>query len=109
MYIQMRYEWDARKNLLNQRRHAGISFEVAALAFEDPYCLVALDHVDETGEQRWHVLGFVPFHPGSGAVLLVVNVYRENHNGEEVIRIISARRAGPDEVRRYQAQDMDEI
>ena len=105
----MRYEWDARKNRLNQRKHAGISFEVAALALEDPHCLVERDRVDETGEQRWHALGFVPFHPGVGAVLFVVHVYREDHIGEEVIRIISARRAGPDDVRRYQAQEVDEI
>lgn len=29
----MRYEWDEKKNRLNQKKH-GISFEIAAVAFE---------------------------------------------------------------------------
>jgi uncharacterized DUF497 family protein len=52
MYIQVQYEWEERKNRLNQAKH-GISFEVAALAFEDEDCLVRLDRTGETGEQRW--------------------------------------------------------
>jgi uncharacterized DUF497 family protein len=40
-------------------------------------------------------------------VLLVVYVYREEHNGEEIIRIISARAAAKHEVRRYQKQTID--
>ena len=31
----MRYEWDERKNEQNQRKHRGISFELAVLVFED--------------------------------------------------------------------------
>jgi uncharacterized protein len=31
----MRFEWDEDKNESNQRKH-GISFETAALVFEDP-------------------------------------------------------------------------
>jgi uncharacterized protein len=61
------YEWDERKNRRNQRKHGGISFELAALAFEDENCLVTPDRADETGEQRWHALGTVqidqPFRP----------------------------------------------
>jgi uncharacterized DUF497 family protein len=55
----MRYEWDERKNRENQRKHDGISFELAALVFEDRDCLIELDRVDEAGEQRWHALGAV--------------------------------------------------
>src|SRR6266568_912216 len=50
LYIQVRYEWDEKKNRLNDKTH-GISFEVAALVFEDENCLVGLDLIDETGEQ----------------------------------------------------------
>jgi uncharacterized DUF497 family protein len=53
----VRYEWDQEKNRRNQRKHGGISFELAALALEDRSCLVGLDHVDESGEQRWHAIG----------------------------------------------------
>jgi uncharacterized DUF497 family protein len=42
-----------------------------------------------------------------GVVLLVVHVYREDCDGEEIIRIVSARRADKDEYRRYQEQTMD--
>ena len=51
LYIQMRYEWDEEKNRLNRKKHR-VSFEMAALAFEDERCLVRPDRVDETGEQR---------------------------------------------------------
>ena len=82
------------------------SFELAALVFEDTYCLVGLDRVDEKGEQRWHAIGTARIE--SDVVLLVVHTYREETaNGEEIIRIISARRAEKHEIRRYQEQAMD--
>jgi hypothetical protein len=103
----MRYEWDQRKNRENQRKH-GVSFELATLAFEDENCLLSLDRVDEMGEQRWHALGAVSLEPGSALILLVAHVLREeDRDGEEIIRIISARRAGKDDVRRYQEQEVD--
>ena len=102
-----RYEWDERKNRLNQRKHDGISFELAALVFEDERRLIGPDRVDETGELRWHALGAVEIEQGLGAVLLVVHAYREDDDGEETIRIISARRASKNDVRRYQEQTMD--
>jgi uncharacterized protein len=116
----MRYEWDERKNRENQRKH-GVSFELATLVFEDKRCLIGRDRVDETGEQRWHALGAVSLEPGTALILLVAHVYRhrrdedpspgipreEDRNGEETIRIISARRAGKNDVRRYQEQEVD--
>ena len=74
----MQYEWDEDKNRLNQRKH-GISFEVAALAFEDERCLVRLDRMDEAGEQRWHAIGAARIEPDAAVVLLVVHVYREEN------------------------------
>lgn len=111
----MHYEWDEAKNLRNQRKHGGISFEFAALAFEDERCLVYADRIDrKTEEQRWHAIGAAQIEPGAGAVLLVVHVYREDFRGEEIIRIperaatgISARAAEKHEIRRYQEQAMD--
>jgi len=102
----MRYEWDEVKNRLNQKKH-GISFEMAALVFEDEHCLVRMDRVDATGEQRWHAIGAVRLNAGRTVVLIVVHVYREEINGEEITRIISARRADKNDVRRYQGQEMD--
>ena len=45
----VRYEWDEEKNRRNQRKHGGISFELAALAFEDEHCLIGPDRVDKLG------------------------------------------------------------
>jgi uncharacterized DUF497 family protein len=103
----VRYEWDERKNRQNQRKHGGISFELASLVFEDPDCLIELDRVDEAGEQRWHALETISVRPEIGAVLLVVHAYREDNHGEEIIRNISARRADKYDFRRYQEQAVD--
>jgi hypothetical protein len=103
----VRYEWDTQKNLVNQRKHGGISFELATLVFDDTNCLVGLDRVDDSGEQRWHALGAVSLEPGISAVLLVVHAYREDRDGEEIIRIVSARRANTREFRRYQEQAVE--
>ena len=45
--------------------------------------------------------------PGCLSRLLVVHVYREEIDGEEITRIISARRANKDDFRRYQEQEVD--
>ena len=104
----MRYEWDETKNARNRREHGGITFELAALAFEDPNCLVYPERVDpKTREERWHAIGAAQIEPGAKAVLLVVHAYREDHYGQETIRIISARAAEKHEIRRYQRQEMD--
>jgi uncharacterized DUF497 family protein len=103
----VRYEWDESKNLLNQRKH-GVSFELAALVFEDEGCLIGPDRIDrETGEQRWHAIGAARIAPGTAAVLPVVHAYREDHYGEEIVRIISAREAEERDIRRYQESAMD--
>lgn len=102
----MRYEWDERKNHENQRKH-GVSFELAATVFDDPNCMFAFDRLDEAGEQRWHAIGALPIEPGISAVLVVVHAYREDRDGEEIIRIINARQAQKHDVRRYQEQAVD--
>ncbi len=99
MYNRMRFEWDVDKNLSNKKKHAGIDFETASRIFADPNLLLREDRVID-GEQRWHGIGVV-----RKIVLLVVHVYREeNPNGEEVIRIISAREADQRERRIYLEQ-----
>jgi uncharacterized DUF497 family protein len=103
----VRYEWDDRKSRENQRKHGGISFELASLVFQDERRLIEIDRVDEAGEQRWHAIGAAFIEPGIGDFLLVVHVYREDEDGEDIIRIISARRADKDDYRRYQEQAMD--
>src|SRR5258708_26869536 len=68
----MRYEWDEAKNLRNQRKHDGISFELATLVFEDERCLIFADRIDsKTEEQRWHAVGAAQIEPEARAVLLL--------------------------------------
>ena len=98
----MRFEWDLEKNRRNQAKHDGLDFETAARVFNDRNLILAKDRVVE-GEQRWHAIGSV-----SGAVLLVVHTcYEDGENGEEVIRIISAREADQRERRIYIQQDAE--
>src|SRR5437773_12153759 len=78
----MRFEWDEEKSRSNRAKHR-VSFETAALVFEDPRAISIQDRIVE-GEQRWQTLGLV----GGVVVLLVAHTYGEE-KGEEVIRIIS--------------------
>jgi hypothetical protein len=92
----MRFEWDAEKNRTNQAKHDGLDFEAAARVFNDLNFILAKDRVVE-GEQPWHAIGSV-----SGAILLVARTYFEDDkNGQEIIRIISAREADQRECRIY--------
>jgi len=98
----MRFEWDPEKNRSNRRKHGGLDFETASQVFADPNLLLRKDRV-VGGEQRWHALGAV-----RRAVLLVVHVcVEENPDGEETIRIVSAREADPQERRVYLEQTVD--
>ncbi len=92
----MRYAWDEEKNRRNRAKH-GVSFETAQLVFEDPFSLSVNDE-GVAGEQRWHTLGSI----GGIVVLLVVHTSEEDTG---TIRIISARKATPQERRRYEETD----
>jgi uncharacterized DUF497 family protein len=89
----MRFEWDEDKNRRNLAKHK-VSFETASLVFDDPQMLSIQDRVVE-GEERWQTLGMV-----AGTVLLVAHTYR-GEAGDEVIRVISARKAIALERRAY--------
>jgi len=97
MYNGVHFEWDANKNRSNQDKHAGIDFETASRVFADPDLMLRKDRRD----RRRTALA----RDRRDAVLPVVHVYREeDQNGEEVIRIISAREADPRERRIYLEQ-----
>ena len=82
----LRFEWDEAKAKTNERKH-GVRFEDAMLVFADPFALVEQDHI-ESGELRWQTLGLV----GGMVLLLVAHTVRIEEE-DEIIRIISARRA----------------
>jgi uncharacterized DUF497 family protein len=88
------FEWDEAKAESNRRKH-GISFDYAAEAFYDPFAIYEQDRV-VGGEERWQVIGVSE----AVALLVVVHLIREE-GADEVVRIISARRANRTEQRRY--------
>ena len=90
----MRFEWDEAKNRRNLAKHQ-ISFETAKLVFDDPNVLIQEDEM-AGAEQRWKAIGLI----GGIAVILVVYTDREQ-GGEEVVRIISARKAAAPERKTY--------
>lgn len=97
--IATRFEWDEAKNLSNERKH-GIRFEQAVLAFLDPLIISSKDRV-EGGEERWQTFGRVD----GLLLLLVAHTVHNKSTTEEVIRIISARRATPGERRKYEDEN----
>jgi uncharacterized DUF497 family protein len=88
------FEWDDAKAKTNERKH-GVRFDDAMLVFSDPYALVEQDRI-EAGELRWQTLGLV-----GGVVLLLVAHTVRNESEDEIIRIISARKASRKERIRY--------
>jgi uncharacterized DUF497 family protein len=90
----VRFEWDEAKAKSNLRKH-GVRFEDAMLVFADPFALVEQDR-SEGRELRWQTLGLV----GDIVLLLVAHTVRDEEP-DEIIRIISARKAVRKERKRY--------
>ncbi len=89
----MRFAWDRSKAIENQRKH-GVSFEEAATVFADENGRMKHDPDHSQDEDRFLLLGF----SSKLRVIIVCHAYREN---DEVIRIITARKATPSERRQY--------
>jgi hypothetical protein len=91
----VRWTWDPDKAAANRRKH-GLSFETAVLVFYDPLHASKPDpHPDG---DRWHTIGLV-----GPVLLLVVHTWpEESEEGEQVGRIISARKATAHERRAYE-------
>ena len=89
------FRWDATKAATNKRKH-GIAFDEAMLAFDDPYALSEPERVVDE-ELRWQTIGMV-----DNLLLVLVAHTVSEQGGDEIIRIISARRATRAERRRYE-------
>ena len=94
----MRFEWNDANAAKHFKKH-GVSFEVAARVFADPFALMVQDRI-ENGEQRWQTIGMVDGH----LLLLVAHTVNEGDDAE-VIGIISARKADPKERKRYEQEN----
>ena len=86
----MRFVWDERKAEANARKH-GVTFEEAATVVLDPLALIV---EDPRHPENARIIGLST----AQRILLVVFV----EQGEDVLRLISARRAKRHERRRYE-------
>ena len=91
----MRWTWDGEKNRRNRRVH-GLSFETAQLVFDDPLAVSRPDH--SASEERWQTVGMI----GEVIVFVVHTSPEPDSSGEEIGRIISARKATAHERKAYE-------
>ncbi len=90
--LELRIEWDENKDRANQRKH-GVSFDEAATVFVDEEGRLIADPEHSDEEDRFVLLGL----SAALRLLLVVHCYRK----DELIRIISARKATRHERAQY--------
>ena len=91
----MKFEWDEKKDRQNIIKHR-ISFERARRVFADPHFVTFVQR-DIGDEERWVTIGIA-----TGVVVLYVVHTRTELDGDELIRIITARKATPGERRGYE-------
>ena len=87
----LNFEWDEQKAVTNLAKHR-MSFAAASEVFNDPAALDTEERSMDYGEIRRRIVGI-----GNGIFLTVI--YTERN---DVIRIISARRATRSERREYE-------
>jgi len=93
----MNFEWDEAKSDACFRER-GLDFAYAARAFFDPDRLIQADTRRSYGEERYQLLGKIEQR-------LFVVVYTPR---DDVLRIISARKANQREVRHYEDSTRDD-
>lgn len=89
----LQFEWDEQKNAANRRKH-GVSFEEAMSVFSDERALLIDDPEHSDEEDRFILLGI----SNNLRMLVVCHCYRAT---DDLIRIISARKATRGEQRQY--------
>ena len=90
------FEWDPVKDRINIMKH-GVSFEEASTVFYDSNAILFDDPDHSTREDRFLILGI----SRKAHICIVSHCYRDK---DEVIRIISARRATKREIKAYNGQ-----
>lgn len=83
--VGLRFEWDETKSAANRKKH-DVAFEEACTVFFDDNALLIGDPNHSEDEDRFFLLGLSI----KLRTLVVCHCYRES---EEVIRIVSARKA----------------
>ena len=89
----IKFDWDPHKSATNQKKHK-VSFEEAKSAFYDERAKLINDPDHSADEERFILLGLSHWL----RVVVVCHCYRGDDN---VIRIISARKATTQELKAY--------
>ena len=89
----IRFEWDENKNRANIKKHK-VSFEEAKTVFYDENARLISDPDHSNSEDRFILLGL----SHNAKLLVVIHTYKEQ---DELIRIISARKATKNERKFY--------
>jgi hypothetical protein len=90
----MKFEWNTDKAEKNERKH-GISFQEALTVFRDALSLTYPDTDHSADEDRYLIIGLSSL----GNVLIISHTFRN-----DIIRIISARKATKRELYFYEAE-----
>ena len=80
------FEWDHKKDKLNQQKH-GVSFALAQIAFLDQNRVILEDLVHSDDEKRYYCLGRV-----AGGIMTVRFTYRKKQNQNYWRRILAERK-----------------
>ncbi len=91
----LRFEWDRRKELVNFRNHR-VEFEEAKTVFYDERAIEFYDEYHSSSEARFLMIGL----SSKFRILLVSYTIRETSD-EDLIRIISSRKATKKEQQVY--------
>lgn len=89
----IKFEWDENKNKINKKKHK-ISFEEARTVFYDDNAILFDDPDHSIGEERFLIIGISQ----TEKLCIVSHCYREK---DDIIRIISARKATKTESKIY--------
>ncbi|MCC8110265.1 MAG: BrnT family toxin [Ruminococcus sp.] len=92
--MRYQFEWDENKNSINKKKHK-VSFEEAKTAFYDDNAILFDDPEHSESKDRFLLIGI----SNKANLLIVCHCYRQS---DEVIRIISARKATKNEIKQYQ-------
>ncbi len=90
--MALRFEWDSNKAQSNRRKH-GVTFEEASTIFGDPLSITVHDPAHSISEDRLITIGT------SVNDKLIVVVHTDRN---DIIRIISARKATKNERAQYE-------
>lgn len=94
--MAIEFQWDENKAKINSEKH-GVTFQEAKTVFYDEFADQFFDQENSDDEDRFLLLG----RSIHSRVLMVCHCYRES---DEVIRIISARKATKSETKFYRGK-----